>query len=454
MTSAIDYAHSNFDRFQSELVDLLKIPSVSTDPAYKDDMYRAANWLADHMRGIKLENVEVMETGGHPLVYADWLHAGDDAPTVLIYGHYDVQPAVMEDGWSHNPFDPQIRDGKIFARGATDDKGQVMLQLKAAESLLATDSCPVNLKYLIEGEEESGSENLERFIREHQDLLAADVCVISDTGITALEEPSLVYGLRGSLAMELVVSGPRQDLHSGLGGILHNPVQALTEIVSKLHDETGKVTVPGFYDNVADVSDEERAMLNKLVYSEDQWTYIMGDLPEYGEAGYTIIERMGIRPTLEINGIAGGYAGTGFKTVIGASAIAKISCRLVPNQDPARIKSLIQSYIDDITPDTVRSEINFLDGTYPVVTDMNHPAVQAVIRAYSKRWQGKDVLLTRIGGSIPVVANFQTILDIPVVLPGFALPDANMHGPDENFYLEMYHRGIDTIITLMQELAG
>ena len=454
MSDAYNYAKENFERFQDDLIELLKIPSISTDPAYKDEMVKAANWLATHMQSIKLENVAVMETGGHPVVYADWLHAGDDAPTILVYGHYDVQPAEMEDGWSHDPFTPEIRDGKLYARGSTDDKGQVMVQLKAAESLLATNSCPVNLKYLIEGEEESGSQNLSRFVSDNRDLLKADICLISDTLIKSLNQPSIAYGLRGMLTMELTVSGPVQDLHSGLGGMLHNPVQALTEIVSKLHDETGKIAVPGFYDDVATVPDEERAMLNRMPITQEDWSNYMGDLPDYGEADYTLLERSTIRPTLEVNGIAGGYAGAGFKTVIGAKAIAKLSCRLVPNQDPQRVWECIESYIKAITPDTVRSEIKLLDKADPVLTDMHHPALQAAVRAYGQCWPDSEVLLTRIGGSIPVVSDFQSILNAPVVLPGFGLPDANMHGPDENFYLEMYRHGIDTIISFMHEITA
>jgi len=452
MTAAHEHARKNADRYREELFELLRIPSVSTDDARRENVRLAGEWVAADLARIGIDNARVMETAGHPVVYGEWLGAPEGAPTVLVYGHYDVQPAAMEDGWTRDPFDPAVVDGRIIARGATDDKGQVLAHLKAAESLLATGGCPVNLKFLIEGEEESGSANLEAFIREHLDLLAADICLVSDTGIEGMDRPSMVYGLRGLLALEIVVSGPKQDLHSGLGGCLHNPAQALAEIIASLHDGEGRVTVPGFYDEVAELPPEEREMLARGEMTDEVWSGMMGDLPEWGEPGYSKSERMGIRPTLEINGIAGGYAGDGFKTVIPARAIAKISCRLVPDQEPARVFEKVRRHIMSLVPETVSCEVTLCDGGLPAVTDREHPAMQAAVRAYGLRWPDQEVLLLRGGGSIPVVATIQDLLGLPVVLMGFGLPDCGAHGPDENLPLAMYERAIDTIIQFMYEM--
>lgn len=451
MTTAHEYARTHAARFVEELKEWVKIPSISADPAFKGDVLRAAEWLAEDMRGIGLENVQVIATKGHPAVYADWLHAGPDKPTILVYGHYDVQPAVIEDGWDQGPFEPVEKNGRLYGRGASDDKGQVMLQLKAAEAMLATQSCPVNLKYIIEGEEEYGSPNLPAFVRDYADLLKADICLISDTSIHSAEQPSITYGLRGLTGLEVIITGPRIDLHSGNGGVVHNPAQALAEIIAKLHDDDGRITVPGFYDDVLSLSDEERAELSKTNLTPQEWDEQIGAPQEWGEPGYSLVERMGARPTLEINGIAGGYAGEGFKTVIGAKAIAKISCRLVPNQHPEKIYELVTNYIRSITPPTVNVDFKRHGMGEPALTDIQHPALRAAIRAYSHSWE-KAPLLTRSGGSIPVVADFQKVLNVPVVLLGFTLPDCAAHGPNENFSLEMYRKGIDTVIHYMHEV--
>jgi acetylornithine deacetylase/succinyl-diaminopimelate desuccinylase-like protein len=434
------------------LIDWLRIPSISTDPAFKGEVVRAAEWLANDMRRIGLENVAVLPTKGHPVVYGDWLHAGADKPTVLVYGHYDVQPAVMEDGWLHDPFEPQIRENRLYARGSCDDKGQVMVQLKAAEALLANGGAPVNLKYIIEGEEESSSENLPAFIAENLDRLHADICLISDTRIESLEQPSLNYSLRGIVTMELIVSGPQRDLHSGMGGILHNPAQAVAEIVAKLHHPDGRVAVPGFYDDVRIIGDDEHTMLKNSDLPEKEWRAMMGDLPEWGEAGYMKVERVGTRPTLEINGIFGGYSGEGFKTVIPAKAGAKISCRLVANQEPEKIFALVRDYIQQIAPNTVKVDVRALGHGKPAHTPIHHPAVQAAKRAYERNWEREPVFIPG-GGSIPVVADFQEKLKVPVVLMGFSLPDGGAHGPNESFHLEMYRKGVDTVIAFMDELV-
>lgn len=446
-----DYAAAHFQRFCDDLMALLRLPSVSTDPERKADVAQTADWLAAHMRHIGLENVEIMPTAGHPVVYGDWHNAGESAPTLLIYGHYDVQPAVVEDGWLHDPFAPEIRENRLYARGSADDKGQVMVHLKAIESVLANGGCPVNVKYIIEGEEEIGSPNLAAFVTAHKDKLKADICIISDTGIHSLAQPMIYYSLRGLLSFELTVSGPKRDLHSGYGGMLHNPAQAIAEMVARLHHPDGSVAVPGFYDDVLILSPEERAELAKANMPDSEWQKMMGDLPEWGEPGYLRIEKYGARPTLEINGIYGGYTGEGFKTVIPMQAKAKISCRLVANQEPDKIWRHIQQFIQEITPPTVRSEVHYLGGGKPAFTPIDHPAVQAAVRAYNSQWEN-PTLFARGGGSIPIVADLQSILDVPVVLMGFSLPDSAAHGPNESFHLEMYRKGINTVIAYLNEV--
>lgn len=452
MSSAKAYAHAHYETFVNQLSDWLRIPSISTDPAFAPQVQAAAQWLADNMRDIGFENVAIIATGGHPLVYGDWLHAGDDAPTILVYGHYDVQPALMVDGWTGEPFEPRIDEDRIYARGATDDKGQVMIQLKAFEALLATNTCPVNVKFIIEGEEEASSEHLPAFVAAHAEMLKADICMISDTPITSLEQPSIYYSLRGIVAMEIEVSGPKQDLHSGMGGMIHNPAQAIAEIVAQLHDADGRVAVPGFYDAVRDLTDDERRLLARSTHYDAGWQAMMGDLPEWGEAGYSKHEKTGARPTLEVNGIAGGYAGDGFKTVLPASARAKISCRLVADQDPQVIYDLIVDYVTRITPPTVNVSFKSYGMGKPALTPLDHPVIQAAVAAYGKQWQAEPLFI-RGGGSIPIVADFQHTLQVPVVLLGFGLPDANAHGPDENFSLTMMRKGIDTVIDFVFEVA-
>jgi acetylornithine deacetylase/succinyl-diaminopimelate desuccinylase-like protein len=448
MTTAFEYTSGHAQAFRQQLHDLLRIPSVSTLPERKPDIQRAAEWIAGNMRQAGLQHVEIMPTGGHPLIYADWLDAGDGAPTILVYGHYDVQPAVFEDGWTNDPFEPTERDGNIYARGSSDDKGQVFIHIKAVEALLQTEGkLPVNIKFLVEGEEEIGSPNLPPFIAEHRDKLSADVCVISDSGMLAEDQPSIVYALRGLAALEVIVQGPGQDLHSGMyGGAVHNPVQALAEIVASLHYPDGRVAVPGFYDDVLPLSDTERAELKKTDIPDAEWQTTTGAPAAWGEPDFTIRERIGARPTLEVNGFAGGFYGEGVKTVLPARAIAKITCRLVANQQPQRIIDAITRHIADITPPTVRSEVRPLRGTgAPVLVDMETPAMQAAIEAYEKGW-GRKPIFMREGGSIPIVADFQRELNAPVVLMGFGLNNDGAHGPNEHFNISMFHKGIDTVI--------
>jgi acetylornithine deacetylase/succinyl-diaminopimelate desuccinylase-like protein len=328
-----------------------------------------------------------------------------------------------------------------------------MIQMKAAEAMLETGNCPVNLKYLIEGEEEIGSPHLTDFIKAHNDMLAADICVISDTTIKNADQPSLVYSLRGLVTMEVVVTGPKHDLHSGgYGGMIHNPAQAVAEIITELHNDDGSVAVPGFYDNVLDLDESERQELAKGDVTPAEWEAIMGSLPDWGEPGYSKTERTGARPTLEINGVSGGYAGEGFKTVLPARAMAKISCRLVANQDPYAIFEKVSAYIRAVAPPTVHVDIHAHGHGYPALTPLDHPAMQAAKRAYKRNWEA-DPIYMRGGGSIPVVADFQNLLEIPVVLLGFGLPDCAAHGPNESFDLRMFRKGVDTVIAYMHELA-
>jgi acetylornithine deacetylase/succinyl-diaminopimelate desuccinylase-like protein len=452
MSAAHDFARQNGHRFKDELYQLLRIPSVSTSPERQPDVVRAAEWLVEHMRRIGLQ-AEIYPTNGHPVIYGEWLGAGEHAPTVLVYGHYDVQPAALADGWLSQPFEPQERDGFIYARGASDDKGQVFAHLKAAESLLATGGSPVNLKFLIEGEEEIGSLHLDDFIKSHLDLLKADVCVISDSGMPAPDQPSIIYALRGMVILELDVYGPSADLHSGAyGGAVHNPLQALAEIIAQLHTPDGKVAVPGFYDDVQPLSESERAELRANAITEERWRQITGVQQSWGEAEYAIHERTGARPTLEINGMMGGFVETGFKGVVPARAFAKLSCRLVANQDPAKIERLVTDYIREIAPPTVRVELRAQRGNAPAFVDINTPSMQAAIAAYEGGW-GKRPIFMREGGSIPVVVDFQNELHLPVILMGFGLNDDGAHGPNEHFSVEMFHKGIQTAIYFYEEIA-
>lgn len=452
--NAYEFAESNRDVFLEELMDLLRIPSISTLSEHKADVRRAAGWLREHLIGIGMDQVTLYETPGHPILYAEWLGAGQDAPTVIVYGHYDVQPADDNDGlWRTDPFEPAIKDGKLYARGATDDKGQVFTQIKAVHSQLQNGAMPVNVKFLIEGEEESGSDNIRKFVYDNPDLLAADVAVVSDTSILALDRPSIVYGLRGITYMELIVRGPSHDLHSGMyGGIVHNPAQALAEIIARLHNPDGSVAVPGFYDKVDVLDDEERAELAKTPFSIERLQRETGVKASWGEEDYTLQERLGIRPTLEINGLLSGWTGEGAKTVLPATAMAKVSCRLVPRQDPKEIDELIRAYVESIAPETVSVEVRPLHSGMWAVVETDSPYMQAAVRAYEYGF-GKRPVFMREGGSIPVVSHLNKALDVPVILMGFGLPDDNLHAPNEKFSLESFTRGLRTAIHFYEDIG-
>jgi len=448
------YSRKHAERFRTELHELLRIPSLSGDPAYADDILRAAEWLAAHMNALGLDSARVMPTAGHPVVYAEWLGAGADKPTVLVYGHYDVVPAQLEDGWDTNPFEPVEKDGKIYARGATDDKGQLFIHVKALEAYLeANGGAPVNVKILLEGEEEISSPNLAPFIKEHLDLLKADVCLISDTSMRAIEEPAITHSLRGMTYIEIEVEGPKEDLHSGLwGGAAHNPALALVEILGKLYNPDNTIAVPGFYDDVVPLTEAEREMIAKTALSEEQYKATTGVPATWGDAKYTIRERISARPTLDINGMWSGWTGPGPKTIIPQKAGAKLSSRLVGNQNPNKIYELVKKYIESITPKTVKVRVSLLTTGMPALIPFDLPEMQAASRAYEKGW-GHAPVFTRGGGSIPVVADIANLLKIPIVMMGYGLDSDGLHSPNEHYSIEMFHRGIETAIVYLEELA-
>lgn len=452
--AAREYSRAHAQRVREELYELLRIPSISTDPAYATEVQRAADWLAAHLDVLGADNVHIVPTDGHPIVYGEWLRAGSDKPTVLVYGHYDVVPAAIEDGWDTPPFEPSERNGKIYARGVSDDKGQMFVHLKAFESYLKTGGgAPVNLKFLLEGEEEIGSANLTPFLKTHLDLLKADLCLISDTSMPTIEEPVIIHSLRGMTYIEVTVRGPADDLHSGhWGGAIHNPALALVEMLSKLHRPDHSIAVPGFYDAVVPLTPDERRELAKSALTEEQAKQATGASATWGETDYTLRERVSARPTLEINGLLSGWTGAGPKTIIPAKAMAKISCRLVGNQDPDTIYQQLTRYIESITPPSVSVSFSLLSKSGPALIDYNMPEMQAAARAYEQAW-GARPIFTRGGGSIPVVAEVFNLMHIPVVMMGFGLDDDGFHGANEHWSIEMFHRGVETAIVYLEELA-
>jgi acetylornithine deacetylase/succinyl-diaminopimelate desuccinylase-like protein len=449
-----EFVEAHDEEFLNDLKDLIRIPSISTMSEHQGDIRRAAEWLKAHFETIGMTRSEIFETPGHPIVFAAWDGAGD-ATTLLIYGHYDVQPVDdAENQWLSHPFEPEIRGDNLYARGATDDKGQTLTQINAVHSLIATGQMPVNIKFIIEGEEESGSPSIYPFIEQHAALLAADVVAVSDSHILGLDRPSIITGLRGIVFTEIEVRGPAHDLHSGAyGGVVHNPAQALVTILAAMHDKQGHVAVPGFYDTVRTLSAAERAELSKNPYTLGELAQETGVSKPWGEPEYEMHERLGIRPTLEINGLVSGWIGEGGKTVLPAKALAKVSCRLVPDQNPKEIYDLIRQYVASITPDTVTSEVRKLHEGMWAVVNTDSPQMQAAVRAYEFGFGARPVFV-REGGSIPVVGTFQKVLNAPVVLMGFGLPDDNLHAPNEKFTLESFRRGMRTVIKFYQELGN
>ena len=454
MFNVIDYIHTNRDRYVSELREFLAIPSISSSPAHAADVRRCADWTADEMRRIGLENVRVIDTGGHPVVYGDWLHA-EGAPTILFYGHYDVQPVDPLDLWESPPFEATVRDGEMYARGAADDKGQVFMHFKAIEAhLKKAGTLPVNMRLVIEGEEEVGSAHLDEFIRANKEMLVADVAVISDSAMFDRGVPSICYSLRGLAYFQIDLRGTTSDLHSGVfGGAVANPAMVLAQILAQMKDRSGHIKIPGFYDAVRDLSPEERAAWQKLPFNEKKYRKDLGAPKLAGESGYSVLERVWARPTFEVNGLLSGFTGDGSKTVIPAVAMAKVSMRLVPDQDPEAIANLFEAYLRKVAPKTVEVTLTRMHGGRPWITDYDNPYVQAAGRAIEQGF-GKTPVFCREGGSIPVVSTFQSELNLPAVLFGVGLPDENAHAPNERLDLSNFHNGIVSSAILYSEIAG
>jgi acetylornithine deacetylase/succinyl-diaminopimelate desuccinylase-like protein len=451
---ALAFAQAHQHRFLAELIDFLRIPSVSTQQEHERDMLRAASWLRDQLLAAGFPCAQVMPSAGHPIVYAEWLAAGDRAPTLLIYGHYDVQPPDPVELWTTPPFEPTIVGQDLFARGASDDKGQLYVHVKAVEAFGKTVGAPpVNVKCLFEGEEEIGSPSLEPFVREQAELLAADVAVISDTQILGKDMPSIVYALRGLAYVEVEVTGPDHDLHSGIyGGAVENPINALCRMIARLQDSEGRIQIPGFYDSVREPSSHERAEMATIPFDQEEWLQQAGVRVPWGEPGYTIMERTRARPTLDVNGMWGGYTQPGAKTVLPGKAFAKISMRLVPDQEPEEITRLLHEYLLQIAPSTVQVEVRDLHGGSGAIIDRNSPAMRAAVQAYADCF-GREPVFVREGGSIPVVAAFQQLLGIETILMGFGLPDDRLHSPDEKLHLPNFYRGIQTVVRFMELLS-
>ena len=452
MKAVLEYQKENKNRFLEELIEFLKIPSISADKAYKDDVTKAANWLSEKMKAAGIENVEIFQTKGHPILYGDKI-IDKTSPTVLIYGHYDVQPPDPIELWDSPPFEPVIKDDKIYARGACDDKGQMYMHIKAFESMVQNDALKCNVKFMFEGEEEVGSTNLGPFIEGHKEKLNCDVVAVSDTSIIANDVPSITVGLRGLSYVEVEVVGPNKDLHSGVyGGAVGNPVNILCEMIASLKDENNHITIPGFYNDVAVVSDSDRKKMNEAPFTLSKYKDGLGILDVEGEKGYTTLERTSIRPTLDVNGIWGGYIGEGAKTVLPSKANAKISMRLVPNQDPDKITKLFQKHFKSIAPDSVKVTVTPHHGGQPAVTPTDTLEYKAAAMAMKDTF-GKDPIPQRGGGSIPIVALFENILKVKTVLMGFGLNSDDIHSPNEHYGLFNFYKGIETIPYFLNHYA-
>jgi len=445
-SKALEYANTHQKLFMDNLISLVRIPSVSTAPEHKGDMQKTAEWLSDRLINLGMKNVQIMPTGGHPVVFAECKAAGETKPTVLIYGHYDVQPVDPIELWKTPPFEPTQIGDNLFARGASDMKGQVIATLNAIESVMQAGDPPVNMKFIFEGEEEIGSPNLVPFIEKHKNLLACDVALNPDSGMIDDKTPTITYALRGMAYFELRIYGPKQDLHSGLfGGAVHNPAVVLAELIAGMHDDQWRVTLPGFYDKVRPLSDQERIELARLPLTEDYYLQQTGAPALYGEKGFTPAERVGGRPTLDVNGLLSGFTGVGSKTVLPAYAMAKISTRLVPDQNPHEVEKQLIAYLNEKAPATVRWEITNLSAGWASISDINHPATRAMVKGLEAAWNIKP-LYKRDGGSVPVVADMQRILGVDSVLTGFGLADDNIHAPNEKLHLPTWQKGTNALI--------
>jgi acetylornithine deacetylase/succinyl-diaminopimelate desuccinylase-like protein len=453
LSAALAYLKQHQQQFLDDLIYFVRIASVSTDPAAKAEMQRAAEWVAEQLNRLGMKKVQILPTGGHPVVYGELLEAGADKPTVLIYGHYDVQPAEPLELWHSPAFEPTVRGENLYGRGASDMKAQVVITLKAVEALARNGGMPINVKFLVEGEEEIGSPNLENFLVANKALLACDFALNPDTGMIGPQTPTITYGLRGLGYFELRLTGPSQDLHSGLfGGVVHNPAQVLCELVAGMHDAQGRVTLPGFYDKVRPLEAEERAELARLPLDEDFYLQQTGAPALFGEAGYSAVERVAGRPTLEVNGLLSGFTGEGSKTVLPSKAMAKISMRLVPDQDPDEVQEQLRQYIQERAPKTVRWELLKHAAGSPSITDRNMPGVTALSKALEETW-GIRPVYKREGGSVPVTAQMSKLLGVESVLTGFGLPDDNAHAPNEKMHLPTFYRGMEAITRYLDILG-
>ena len=453
MNAIIDFINSNRDRYVDELKTFLAIPSISALPQHRGDVRRCSEWTAEELRRIGLENVRLIETPGYPVVYGDWLGA-PGAPTILFYGHYDVQPVDPLDLWESPPFEAAVREGEIYARGAADDKGQIFMHFKAVEAVMKqVGRLPVNIKFILEGEEEVGSAHLDDFVREHKDQLAADVVVISDSPMFDRGVPSICYGLRGLVYFQIDLRGTKTDLHSGsFGGAVANPAFVLAQLLAQMKDRRGHVKIPGFYDEVRPLKEEERAEFKRLPFNEKRYRQDLGAPKLFGERDYTTLERVWARPTFEVNGLLSGFTAEGAKTVIPAVAMAKLSMRLVPDQDPDQVALLFEAYLKKVTPKTVELKITRMHGGKPWMTDFDNRFVQAAGRAIERAF-GQRPVFNREGGSIPVVSTFQEVLGLPSVLFGVGLPDENAHAPNEKLDLGNFHNGILASTFLYEEIG-
>jgi len=459
--AAVRFAKAHGARFVEELKELLRIPSVSTASEHVGDVRRAAEFVAEGLRAAGLEGVRLIETTdtkrqGHPLVYAEWLKAGAEKPTVLLYGHYDVQPAEPLDEWKSPPFEPEERDGNIYARGAVDDKGQMWMHVKALESLLKSDGkLPVNVQVIVEGEEEVGGEGIAAFVREHGDQLKADAALVSDTEMFAPELPTLCVGLRGMIYTELEVKGAATDLHSGMyGGAAPNPFVALAQIIAKLKDEDGHVSIPGFYDGIEEPTADELAAWKTLPFDEEHYRRTeVGSTELTGEPQYSVLERTWSRPTMDVHGMPGGFIGAGAKTVIPAKATAKISFRLVPGMKPAETFAKYEAFVRKIAPKGTQVSVRMIHSGEPIVVSTDNAFIRAAKAAMAEVF-GRETVFVRGGGSIPIVGDFVRELGIPTVMMGFGLPDDNLHAPNEKFHLANFHRGIESIIGFLEKVGA
>ena len=450
--NSLEYIESNKQKFTDELLDLLRIPSVSADSKFKNDVLKTADFIKKSLETAGVDHAEICETAGYPIVYGEKI-IDSNLPTVLVYGHYDVQPADPYELWDSPPFEPVIKDEKIYARGACDDKGQMYMHVKAFETMIATGSLPCNVKFMIEGEEEIGSDNLEVFVKENKEKLSADVILISDTSMISNDTPSLTVGLRGLSYLEVEVTGPNRDLHSGVyGGAVANPINVLCEMIASLKDENNHITIPGFYDKVEELTKAEREALNSAPFDLDEYKEDLDIKDVMGEKGYTTLERTGIRPTLDVNGIWGGYIGEGAKTVLPSKAYAKISMRLVPNQVSDEITKLFEDHFASIAPKSVKVKVKPHHGGEPAVTPTDSLAYAAASAAFEEAF-GKVPIPTRDGGSIPIVSLFKEELGLNTVLMGFGLDSDAIHSPNEHYGIFNYMKGIETITLFYKHFA-